>query len=353
MTSTPLAVMVFAPPPGYSDANAARAWLASPFMELLVNQLRRQDQDVEVVLECDAEVATYAECSALVSFNRTARSLSSFSDVPRSHRVLTLWEPPSVAPRLYSKRNCSWFGTRVAFSRTWASLTKGEACFWPQVVLESSHDFGHSPRLPQGVCVVSNKRSANSGSLYHLRRQVLTAGAATQIVNVYGRGWNSFRFEMRSASRSVAAALASGQLPSLVSALGAPWSSIPNWGGAVESTVNTMRNYEVAIVIENEPSYVSEKLFDAFAAGCIPVYVGPPLADYGIPENLAIQAPHNPASILKAVEDLLQSDLREWRTRIHNYLSGPDVEGWRPERVASDLASHILIASRSSIGEVK
>jgi hypothetical protein len=109
-----------------------------------------------------------------------------------------------------------------------------------------------------------------------------------------------------------------------------------------------MRRYEVAVVIENEPTYVSEKLFDALSAGCIPVYVGPPLGDYRIPQHLAVQVPPDASAILGAVEELLRSNLNERRSHIRNYLDGPEVEPWLPERIAEELSSLIYRTSRIS-----
>ena len=116
----------------------------------------------------------------------------------------------------------------------------------------------------------------------------------------------------------------------------------------MDSTVDTMRRYEVAVVIENEPTYVSEKLFDALAAGCIPVYVGPPLGDYRIPQHIAVQVPPDASAVLGAVEQVLRSNLNARRSLIREYLDGPEVEPWLPERIAEDLSALICRTSQTS-----
>jgi len=342
----PFATAILAPPPGYTGPEEAQRWLASPFMVLLEHRLAQAG--MRVLLGSDAESLTSRHGSVLVSFNRTSRSLSSFGGVPRERRILSLWEPPSVSPQLYSQQNRSWFGTRVAFSQTWASLAAAHPYFWPQMSLRAPRLVDYGPRLSRAVSVVSNKRSANPASHYRLRRQVLVGGSAGGLVDVYGRGWNSTSYEFKAALRSVATMLRAGQVPSPASAFGRPWGRIPSWGGMVDSTVDTMRRYEVAVVIENEPTYVSEKLFDALAAGCIPVYVGPPLGDYRIPQHIAVQVPPDASAVLGAVEQVLRSNLNARRSLIREYLDGPEVEPWLPERIAEDLSALICRTSQTS-----
>lgn len=335
---------ILAPPPGYTGPEDAQRWLASPFMALLKHRLTQAS--MRVLLESEAESLTSERGCVLVSFNRTSRSLNSFAGIPRERRILSLWEPPSVAPQLYSQRNRSWFGTRVAFSQTWASLAAAHPYIWPQMSLRAARLVDNGSRRSRAVSVVSNKRSANPESLYRLRRQVLVGGSARGLVDVYGRGWNSSSYELKAALRSVASTLRAGKIPSPASAFGAPWGRIPAWCGTVDSTVDTMRLYEVAVVIENEPTYVSEKLFDALAAGCVPVYVGPPLGEYRIPEHLAVQVPPNAAAILGAVEALLRSDLTGRRALIRTYLDGPEVESWLPERIAGEFSALIYLTAQ-------
>jgi hypothetical protein len=50
--------------------------------------------------------------------------------------------------------------------------------------------------------------------------------------------------------------------------------------------------------MENEASYVSEKLFDALVYGCIPIYVGPNLEEFGIPQNVAFKIESNSTDVL-------------------------------------------------------
>lgn len=54
--------------------------------------------------------------------------------------------------------------------------------------------------------------------------------------------------------------------------------------GTVESKINTLRNYKFSICYENSSlyrGYITEKIFDCFAAGTVPIYYGAPnISDY-------------------------------------------------------------------------
>jgi hypothetical protein len=73
------------------------------------------------------------------------------------------------------------------------------------------------------------------------------------------------------------------------------WSSALPLGGSVDNVgivddkQAVLADAEFAVVIENSANYVSEKLFDAMFAGCVPLYVGPPLSSVGIPDDVAVQ----------------------------------------------------------------
>ena len=57
-----------------------------------------------------------------------------------------------------------------------------------------------------------------------------------------------------------------------------------NWK---DKAIVTMSKYRVAIMFENgvEEGYISEKIFLAYAAGCVPVYMGAPDIHYWVPGN--------------------------------------------------------------------
>jgi hypothetical protein len=77
--------------------------------------------------------------------------------------------------------------------------------------------------------------------------------------------------------------------------------------GVVRDSVEFLSKFKVSIVIENESSYVSEKLQAAFVAGCQCVYVGPTVSPADFPDGFLFQAEPNPDAILEQVERAMRA----------------------------------------------
>jgi hypothetical protein len=105
-----------------------------------------------------------------------------------------------------------------------------------------------------------------------------------------------------------------------------------NYKGSVDNKIHTMENYRIAIVIENSLNYVSEKIFDSFSAGCIPIYVGPDLNEYEIPSNLYIQAEPSERGVKEAIEKAKNADYVKWFSELESWFNSDAVfEAWSEE----------------------
>ena len=69
---------------------------------------------------------------------------------------------------------------------------------------------------------------------------------------------------------------------------------------------------------------MSEKLFDAFFARTIPIYVGPSVRKYGIPENLVIQCEPNLRSIRDGIKRAQKVNYIEWCDEINSWLNSAE-----------------------------
>jgi hypothetical protein len=136
--------------------------------------------------------------------------------------------------------------------------------------------------------IVSNKSSNATNELYSERRSLVRWFEYNypNDFDLYGVGWNEFRFKGPKFIRAL------NRLPLLnkiiYSLVGEVFSS---YKGIVNNKYQIMQEYKFAICYENvegEKGYITEKLFDAMFAGCIPVYLGASnITDY-IPSNAFI-----------------------------------------------------------------
>jgi hypothetical protein len=116
--------------------------------------------------------------------------------------------------------------------------------------------------------------------------------------------------------------------------------------GSVSDKNSAMANYKVALVVENSSEFLTEKLFDAWFAGCIPVYVGPPVEAFGIPRSLVIQVTEPTVREVKNCIDLaLATDREVFLANLKAYLSSGVEAEWRAESALKAILESATKAS--------
>jgi hypothetical protein len=188
--------------------------------------------------------------------------------------------------------------------------------------------------------ISANKISLVKNELYSLRRL-----CAFQLKNldVYGHAWDiNTQRRMKILLAETARTLFGGYVPRLKSTKN--WfKKLEQWKFAPENKDSVLENYKVSLVIENSQEYLTEKIFDSFFSGCIPVYVGPELDLYGIPSHLAVQVSANVREIEQGISKALEMNYAQWRLDIKNWLQDPaTISKWSLEQVYRKLSTELL-----------
>ena len=288
---------------GASDSGDLAGYLTTEQGELL-DLLRALGHHL---VEPSSSVATH-----YVALDHNSASLRAISGVvPRRNRQLVVFEPRVVIPANYQPRIHKKYGSVI--SMTPELVPAGTPVLpWPQRDWRS-RPAGVAERVTGSTALINaNKISLISGSLYGLRRKVIEAfdhegvaltlagsqwarrGRALALVNLKALAYaaiNRERIDVREWARP---------LP-----LGGSVQNV----GIVSDKESLLLASEFAVVIENTAGYVSEKLFDAVFAGCVPLYVGPPLHEVNIPDEVAVQLGRSarPIDFIDAVR-LLSAD---------------------------------------------
>jgi len=186
--------------------------------------------------------------------------------------------------------------------------------FWAGDLEKNLHTYSRKGRPKNSIGILNaNKHSFITGSLYTLRSRVIQrlASAFPDFeVNVAGANWQAGEvFEANQQARSLLQAFLFRQ-PINLSLTKAPIRRLPNinFYGEVSSTLDYLSANKFAVVIENEASSVSEKLFNAILAGCVPLYFGPPIEEFGINPAAIVQAGPSPNDFIRAIKNLENFD---------------------------------------------
>ncbi|NGX37498.1 MAG: hypothetical protein K1000chlam2_00654 [Chlamydiae bacterium] len=104
-------------------------------------------------------------------------------------------------------------------------------------------------------------------------------------------------------------------------------------GGGYSSPekLNTLKNYRFCIYFENThtiPGYVTEKLFDAFAAGCVPIYWGPENIEDYIPTDCFIDYRNfnNNEEMYQFITSMTEFEYMQYLDRIQQFLQSEQAQ---------------------------
>lgn len=188
--------------------------------------------------------------------------------------------------------------------------------------------------------ISGNKKVSHELELYSEREKTIRWFEKNAIddFDLYGTGWNKYTSENRYIRFLVSKVNKLNQLL-------AP--SFPSYKGMVESKLETLSKYRFAICYENAqmiPGYITEKIFDCFFAGCIPVYWGAPnIADF-IPENCFIDRRKfkSHEDLYAFMKNMPEQEYRAIQVNIENYLFSEKANPYRAENFANTIVEHIL-----------
>jgi hypothetical protein len=168
---------------------------------------------------------------------------------------------------------------------------------------------------------------------YSMRLRAIEAFTSCDGFDLYGEGWEHRHPAVK--PKEHAAALRA-------------------YRGTVADKYRMLANYRFALVIENSrfAGYVSEKLFDCFFAGCVPIYRGAPDVARFVPKTAFIDADEFPN--WGALERYLYCmEQREWRSYVEAaeaFLLSPAFECFSATRFATDVADALMAVGEKAFG---
>ncbi|MBS0648337.1 MAG: hypothetical protein JSS10_03820 [Verrucomicrobia bacterium] len=173
--------------------------------------------------------------------------------------LLFAWEPPVYLPQLYSAEYLNQFKRVYTWDDDLVDNKKFFKFYYPvlQPLEKELVPFEKKKLLTQ---ISSNKKSKHPKELYKEREEVIQFFEdKPDVFEFYGFTWEKKGYK--------------------------------NYRGTVENKISTLKNYRFSVCYENMrdvKGYVTEKIFDCFAAGVVPIYWGASnITDY-VPKNCFI-----------------------------------------------------------------
>ncbi|MCE5225369.1 MAG: glycosyltransferase family 10 [Porphyromonadaceae bacterium] len=264
---------------------------------------------------------------------------------------VVLYEPPQIRP-INQERTLLTKYRRVF---TWRDdLVDGERYIklnLPNKIVTSS-SFGWTGRDKLCCMISANKTVPYSSPLYLYSERVETIRwfeqHAPQDFDLFGIGWN----------KPVARHGLPGRMISKLQSLTPNCENkmyFTSYRGTVFSKLETFRKYRFSICYENVrdlPGHITEKIFDSFFAGCVPVYWGASNITTYIPENCFIDRREftSHEELYKFMVSMTESDYTAYQERIFAFLTSDRVRPFSAdifaETIVNTIVSDLGIAGR-------
>jgi hypothetical protein len=159
--------------------------------------------------------------------------------------------------------------------------------------------------------------------------------------HLYGRGWNL------PAALSGRWGRVRNQLRKIFARFLAAKSPYVTWRGPVDDKIALLQKARFCLAHENcrdLEGYVTEKLFDAFRAGCVPVYVGPKEIAELVPTNCFIDGREfaTPAALDAHLRKIDNAAYRGYQERIRDFLLSEQAKPFSQDHFAEVIVREIL-----------
>jgi hypothetical protein len=252
--------------------------------------------------------------------------------------VLIINEPRVVIPQHSNRRILGKFDRIVRIGRPDAKPMVRWAQTWRELNLNLD-------RMQKVILINADKWSFIRGQLYWLRAALATTNNS---IDVFGPGWDRGNLA-RLAHRlfEFIRTLAARERPNL-RGIGFLLAKPLSYKGTVADKVHEMAKYKISLVIENSQELLTEKLFDAWFAGCIPVYVGPDVRKLGLPEDLAVNSEPTITSVEGAIKLADAINLSEYHKKLRSFLNSPEAAAWRSDSAINAALEAALDPKTSS-----
>ena len=301
--------------PGYLQETSKKTFIELHILDQLARTFETKDVDL-FLSKPEKGVTSPTTPKKVIFFNSpNEQALAYLTSLPKEKRVLLVWEPPSVETMIHEKPFHSLFSKVI----TWDDLLTDRDLYvnFNQPVLKPIIEDVPSYKEKKLCCFVfANKKSMYPGELYSERvAAALFFEMKRGEFDMYGKGWEKSGFS--------------------------------SYKGAVDDKLDCMKNYRFSICYENtkdKHGYITEKIFDSFAAGCVPIYLGAPnITDY-VPRECFIDRREFASydELYAFLKNMSEETYNTYMKNIETFLSSERALAFSMEGVVEGLVEAML-----------
>ena len=190
--------------------------------------------------------------------------------------------------------------------------------------------------------IASNKVSPSAKNNYRIRQDLVRSNSCHSL-DVYGEGWDrNLIAKFANSLRLFRFSLKSGVFPNLQSIFSGMLWNYPKTFGFISDKHQVLADYKFNLIIENSNNFFTEKLLDALVNGCVPIYYGPRLEAFGIPDDVYIRFDGTLIDAQKALASLDEKNLLKIKKAGKEFITNQEfVDCFAADRIYSRMAQEI------------
>ncbi|MBI2775497.1 hypothetical protein HYX58_05810 [Candidatus Dependentiae bacterium] len=253
---------------------------------------------------------------AIIGFDMACMNL------PYTHKcICVMWEPPTVLNDMYDIQKHAPFKKFLTMIDPLVDNKKYFKYYFPQLSLKMIDPVSFEDKK-LAVQISGNKYYASRYELYSERRKVISFFESKCIddFDYYGIGWKGSR----------------------------------NYKGATKVKKDVLKNYKFSFCYENSKNitgYVSEKIFDCFIAGCVPIYLGADNVTDFIPEGCFIDRRQfaNLEDVYNYIKNISKEEYNTYIANIDSFLKSDECFLFSLDYFVHTMAIHAIPDYRPEI----
>ena len=290
-----------------------------PTFSFLKERLAQQGHKVSTA---NLDDASNFDAIVFIEFPGTENTFFKQAKSSRKDLYLIAYESTVIKPDNLDPENLKYF--KKIF--TWSDdLLDGKKYFKLNYNYQTPKDINFDLNKKEKLCVIisSNKSAKHPKELYSERIKAIRwfEQNHSEDFDLYGLGWDEYNFQGEFWGIKLARL---NRLKPLTKLLGPHY---PSYRGSVISKEKTYEKYKFSICYENVAGfngYITEKIFDCFLSGCVPVYLGAPNITQHIPPNTFIDKRNfNTYEALYAyMKNMPDQEYTDYIEAIKNFLTG-------------------------------
>lgn len=291
------------------------------------------------------------ECGTTDAFKNEKINACVFIDYPKDMNLIQKYKKAGIKlyllifeSRLINKKNWELRNHNI-FEKifTWCDDLVDNKKYFKINFSQRSHgndDFVKYEEKKLVTLIASNKLEKSPGELYSKRIEIIRWFEKNHIedFDLYGFGWNEYRFSGIFKYLNVI-----NKLPLKINRIFYKYES---YRGSLKNKRDVLRRYKYSICFENFTGvngYITEKIFDCFLAGVVPVYWGADNVHTHIPENCFIDYRkfRNAEELYKYIKKIEEYEYNKYLDNIASFLKSEKFKPFSLDYFAKALLDEI------------